>query len=296
MSEFRSGFVSLVGRPNSGKSTLLNRMVGRKVSITSSNPQTTRNRIQGIRTMPEYQIIFIDTPGIHKPLHLMNERMARMSVSALSGVDIVALLIDVSTPFGSGDAFVLRMIEHVDSPVFLLINKVDLVAKEAILPVIDAYRQKREFAEIVPVSALKGEGCDLFESLVADRLPEGPPYFPDGTVTDIQEKFLAQEIIREKVLAHTRDEIPYTVGVCIVRFQKNPGGGILGIEARIYVEKESQKPIVIGKNGSLLKKMGSEARLDLESIFQTRIFLELHVKTKENWREDPRLLNEMGVQ
>jgi GTP-binding protein Era len=162
--------------------------------------------------------------------------------------------------------------------------------------VIDAYRRKREFAEVVPISALKGEGSDLLESLIVERLPEGPPYFPEGTVTDIQEKFLAQEIIREKLLAHTRDEIPYTVGVCIVRFEANPQSKILGIEARIYVEKESQKPIVIGKNGSLLKKIGSEARRELESIFHTKVFLGLLVKTKEKLREDPRLLNEMGVQ
>jgi GTP-binding protein Era len=271
-------------------------MIGHKVSIVSSNPQTTRNRIMGVKTTAEYQVVFVDTPGIHKPLYLMNERMAGATESALSAVDIVALLIDVTERFGSGDAFALKMLEKVRDPVFLLINKIDLVPKPKVLPFIEDYSKKFKFEEIIPLSALTGEGCDALETEILKRLPEGPQYFPEGTLTDFPEKLLAQEFIREKVLAHTRNELPYTTGVQIKRFEEASEKQILVIEAVVYVERESQKPIVIGRNASLIKQIGIEAREDLERFFHTKILLKLTVQRRDKWRNDPRFLSEMGIE
>ena len=289
---YRSGFVALVGRPNVGKSTLLNRLLGEKIAITSDKPQTTRTRILGVKHFPGAQLVFLDTPGIHKPKFRLNERMVQVALNVLDEVDLVLFLVEAMEPPGPGDRFVLERLKDRDVPVILLINKVDLVQKPRLLPLIDAYRGLHAFAEIVPISAKTGDGVDRVLELALARMPEGPPYFPDDVVTDQPMRTLAAEIIREKILRKTRDELPFAVAVGIESFIDE--GRLARIAAIVYVEKESQKAIVIGTGGEVLKAVGTEARIDMERLFDMKVFLQLWVKVKEGWREDEQMLAELG--
>jgi len=289
----RAGFVSVVGRPNVGKSTLINRIVGHKVAIVTPKPQTTRNLIQAVAATKRAQIVFIDTPGIHKPKHEMNRRMVETALASLSRVDVVVLMVDITQPFGKGDELVLELVAKVEVPVLLAINKVDRVKKESALPVIDDYRKRREFRELVPISALEGDNCDRLIELVEGYLPEGPPLFPEDTLTDLPERFFAAEMIREKVLLFVRDEVPYSTAVRVDAWEEQEA--LTRITASILVERDSQKGILVGRGGSMLKKIGTAARKDLEQFLAARVYLGLHVKVRERWRENRKLLSELGI-
>jgi GTP-binding protein Era len=291
----KAGFVSIVGRPNAGKSTLLNRLVGTKVAIVSDKPQTTRNRIVAVKNTPAGQIVFMDTPGIHRPLHRMNVRMVDAALETLREVDVVVLLVDASEPPGKGDRYVLDLLKDTSTPVVLALNKIDLIRKSRLLPRIDEVRTRHDFAAIVPISALSGDGVDRLEGELFAHLPEGEPLYPGDYLTDQPERVLAAEIVREKLLQHTRDELPFTTAVVVDRFEEASGGDLMQLYCSIIVDQESQKPIVIGRRGDMIKKIGTEARQDLERFFGTRVFLDLHVKVRSDWRDDDRLLDEMGL-
>jgi GTPase len=289
---YHSGFIALVGRPNVGKSTLLNQILGEKIAIVSDKPQTTRTRILGVKHLPHAQLIFLDTPGIHQPQYRLNQRMVRVALSVLDEVDLVFFLVQVTEGVGAGDRYVLEHLKKRASPVVLVINKVDLVQKRRLLPLIDAYRHIHEFAEIVPISALTGDGVERLLELALRFMPNGPLYFKDDMVTDQPMQVLAAELIREKILQKTRDELPFSVAVQIESFKEE--GKLARIAAIVYVEKESQKPIVIGKRGELLKAVGTEARIDMEHLFGMKVFLQLWVKVKEGWRQDDQMLTALG--
>jgi GTP-binding protein Era len=292
----KAGFVSLVGRPNAGKSTLLNRMVGQKVAIVSDKPQTTRHRIVGVRHSADGQIVFIDTPGIHKPVHRMNQRMVDAATATLREVDVVVLVVDAAEPPGAGDRFVLELVRASKAKAVLALNKIDRARKPALLPLIERYARAMSFEAVVPMSAATGDGVDVLEREILAALPEGEALFPAEYFTDQTERTLAAELIREKVLRHTRDELPYTTAVLIEEFQEpERPGGLTRIYAAILVEHESQKPIVVGKGGAMIKRIGTEARQDLEALVDGKVFLDLHVKVRQEWRDDERLLNEMGL-
>jgi GTP-binding protein Era len=290
---FRSGFVAVVGRPNVGKSTLVNQLVGQKVAIVSDKPQTTRNRILAVVNRPGGQIVLFDTPGIHKPMHRMNERMVETAVKSVGQVDVVLWLVEVGESPGAGDRYVREVLKQVKRPVILGINKIDTVAKPKILPAIDSYRHLLDFADVVPFSAKSGENVGVIEERLLSHLPEGEPLYPDDFLTDQPERFFVAEMVRERILHHTRDEIPYTTGVVIDSFKEEET--IVRIQATILVERESQKGIVIGKGGAMLKKVGTEARHQIESFLGTKVFLGLFVKVREGWREDTAILEEMGL-
>jgi GTP-binding protein Era len=287
---FKSGFVAIVGRPNAGKSTLVNTLVGRKVSIVSPKPQTTRNRIQGIVNREDAQIVLVDTPGIHKPNSALNRAMMDELQHALEGVDILSLIVDASVEFGAGDRFSLEWVKRFHGPVFLLLNKVDRVKKPALLPLIDRYRNASEFAEIFPISALTGEGCFDLAKAWLERLPEAPPYFPTDQFTDQPERFLAAEIIREKAILATREEVPHAIAVLVDNFDETDK--LIRIRATIYVEKEGQKGILVGKQGATIKNIGTQARKELEDILGVKIFLETLVQVQPRWRENPSLVRQ----
>jgi GTP-binding protein Era len=288
---FKAGFVAIVGRPNAGKSTLVNTLVGRKVAIVSPKPQTTRNRIQGILNRDDAQVILIDTPGIHKPGNVLSRQMMDELQHALEGIDILSLIADASVNFGSGDRFAIEWARRFHGPVFLLLNKVDKIPKPHLLPLIARYSKEFEFAEVFPISALTGEGClDLVNSWL-DRLPEHPPYFPPDQFTDQPERFLAAELIREKAILSTHHEVPYSIAVMVDSFEEGPK--LLRIRATIYVEREGQKAILIGKGGAGIKTIGTKARKELESILGAHIFLELFVKVQPNWRENSSMVRQL---
>jgi GTP-binding protein Era len=292
----KRGFVSLVGRPNAGKSTLLNRLVGTKLAIVSDKPQTTRTRILGVRNYPDAQVVFLDTPGIHRPLHRMNVRMLDVAVEAIREVDVLGLVIDATEPPGKGDRFVIDLIKHTTAPVFLILNKIDLMKKSRLLPIIERHSKEADYAEIVPISAGTGENVDRLERAIVDRLPEGEPPYPLDYLTDQPERFFAGEIVREKLLQFTRAEIPFASAVVIDRFEEaTPADPLLRLYCTILVDRESQKPIVIGKGGSMVKRIGVAAREDLERFFGTRVYLDLQVKVRSEWREDDRVLNDLGL-
>ncbi|MFC2171078.1 GTPase Era [Acidobacteriota bacterium] len=295
MSAHKSGFISLIGRPNSGKSTLLNTILHEKVSIVSDKPQTTRNGVLGILTRETHQIIFMDTPGIHRPHYEMNRRMMAITRTAAEGMDLIVLIIDGSLDFGRGDQFVIEMLTEIGKPVILLINKIDIIQKPRLLPLMDRYRRLYAFEEIIPASALTGENVDLLERGVAERLPEGPAYFDAETFTDQPERFLAAELIREKVLRYTREELPYTTGVVVEQFEDIENPRRVSIHASIYVERASQKGIIIGKGGSRLKRIGTESREEIGRLLAAKVNLFLHIKVKKGWRDNFRLLREMGL-
>jgi len=291
----KSGFVSFLGRPNAGKSTLLNRLVGQKLAIVSDKPQTTRTRILGVRNYEEGQVVFIDTPGVHKPQHRMNVRMVDTALEAVREVDVLALVVDASVKSGSGDQFLLNAIKDVKSPVILVLNKVDLIAKPKLLPMMEHYQKAFPFVEIVPVSAADGTNVDVLERLFLQYLPEGDPLYPADYLTDQPERFFAAEIVREQVLQLTHDELPFSTAVVIDRFEEASEDSVMRLFCTILVERESQKPIVIGKAGAMIKKIGTAARAELERFFSTRIYLDLHVKVKSEWRDDGRVLDDIGL-
>ena len=293
--ETHSGFVALVGRPNAGKSTLLNRVVGEKIAAVSNKPQTTRHKIRGIVTTDQAQIVFVDTPGVHKPGYLLNRRMMAAVHDALATVDLVVLLRDASTSTGSGDQFVLDLVKDAGPPAILVLNKIDkLRDKTALLPLIESYSKQHDFAEIVPVSALKGDAVDHLLVLIAGHLPVGPPLFDEDELTDQPLRAIVAEMVREKILAATDEEIPYVTAVITERWDDSEPG-LLRIYCAIYVERESQKAIIIGKGGSKLKKIGSEARLDAERLTGRKVYLQLFVKVAENWRNREKTLDELGI-
>ena len=292
----KSGFVSLIGRPNAGKSTLLNRLVGTKLAIVSDKPQTTRNRILGVRNYPDAQVVFLDTPGIHRPLHRMNVRMVEAAIDTIREVDVLGVVVDASEAGGKGQQFVLDLVRNVEAPVFLILNKVDLIRRSRLLPMIDEHSRSGLFAEIVPVSAATGENVDRLERAIIERLPEGEPLYPTDYLTDQPERLLAAEIVREKVLQFTRDEIPFSSAVLVDRFEEpETAASILKLYCTILVERESQKPIVIGRGGEMIKRIGTAAREDLERFFGTRVFVDLRVAVKSEWREDERVLTDLGM-
>ncbi len=296
----KSGFVSLIGRPNAGKSTLLNRLVGTKLAIVSDKPQTTRTRILGVRNYPDAQVVFLDTPGIHRPLHRMNVRMVNTAVDTIREVDLLGLVVDASERRGKGDDFMLDLVKNAAAPVFLILNKIDLIRKSRLLPMMDEYSKLADFAEIVPISAATGDNVDRLERAIIDRLPEGERLYPDDYLTDQPERFFAAEIVREKLLQFTHAEIPFSSAVIIDRFEEasedpDAKSPIMRLYCTIVVDRESQKPIVIGKGGEMIKRIGTAAREELERFFGTRVFLDLHVRVKSEWREDERVLGEIGM-
>ena len=288
---FKSGFVAVVGRPNAGKSTLVNTLVGSKVSIVTPVPQTTRNRILGILNRPTAQVIFMDTPGVHKPLSRLNQQMMSFVRQALADRDLAVLIVDASERFGKGDQFVIELLKQYAPRTILALNKIDRVHKPDLLPLIDRYSKLYGFEEIFPISALHGEGIEELLAAVVQRLPEGPQYFPSDEYTDQPERFLASEIIREKVIRHTKQEMPYVTAVLIEQFEE--GETLTRIHATIVVERDSQKPIVIGAGGARLKEIGSEARLDLEKLFPPKVYLELYVKVQPHWRNNRAVIAEL---
>ena len=291
----RSGYVALIGRPNAGKSTLLNRLVGQKIAAVSDKPQTTRFRIQGIITKPEGQVVFVDTPGVHQPGYELNRRMMTAVQEALLGVDLVALIRDASVSTGNGDRFVLDLIKRSEKPALLLLNKIDkLEDKSALLPLIDWYRDQYEWREIIPISALKNEMMDVLLDGVLRHLPEGDPIFSEDELTDQSLRVLVAEIVREKVLRSTGDEIPYVTAVVTERYEE-VREDFARIHCVIVVERTSQKKIIIGKGASRLKEIGIAARKDIEQLLGHRVHLELFVKVEEDWRNDARLLDEYGL-
>jgi GTP-binding protein Era len=291
----RCGFVSLVGRPNAGKSTLLNRIIGTKLAIVSDMPQTTRTRILGVRNYPEAQLILVDTPGIHKPQHRMNVRMVDVAVEAMRGVDVRVLVLDASAASGGGDRVVLNLVTGSDRPLVVVLNKMDAVRKPALLPIMARYGQVPGVSDIVPVSALTGENVDRLEQVLLSHLPEGPALYPDDVVTDRPERFFAAEIVREQVLRCTHAELPFATAVVVDRFEETPDDGPVRLYCTLVVERESQKPIVIGKGGARIKEIGTAARKALQEFLGRRVHLDLVVKVRGDWREDERVLHDVGV-
>ena len=293
---FHSGFVSIIGRPNAGKSTLLNALAGEKLAIVTHKPQTTRNRITGIVNVkkqggrPPAQIVFVDTPGVHKPGDALNRRMMQEVQEALSTCDLILLMIDVSQKFGTGDEFVLDLVKRTKAKAILLLNKVDLIEKGKLLPMIEQYSTLHSFAEVIPISAVKKQGLEELVTAVANALPEGPKFFPEDQITDQPERFVVAELIREQVLVKTKEEVPYASGVIVERFED--GEKLVKIAAAIFVEREGQKGIIIGKQGAMLKSIGTHARLQIERFLGKKVFLELFVKVKEGWRNSVRAVDE----
>ncbi|HEY8349344.1 MAG TPA: GTPase Era [Clostridia bacterium] len=294
---FKSGFVSITGRPNVGKSTLTNRLIGEKLSIISSKPQTTRNTIKAIINSNDSQIIVIDTPGIHKPKTMLGEYMVKLAESTLNEVDIILFLVEATDKIpGAGDMYIAEQLKTVKTPVILIINKIDLVKKEELLETIRNFSQLMDFKAVIPISATSGEGTDIVIEEIKKLLPEGPKYFPDDVITDQPERTLAAELIREKILELVSDEVPHGTGVEIISFREREGKGIIDIEANIYCERESHKGIIIGKQGAMLKKIGTLARVEMENLLGAKVFLKLWVKVKPDWRNSSSMLRTLGYQ
>jgi GTPase len=291
----RSGFVAIVGRPNVGKSTLLNQFLGEKIAIVTPKPQTTRNRIRGIRTTADAQIIFVDTPGIHRPSSLMNKRMVDTATQTLTEVDGILFLIDASRKLGGEDEHVARMLARSGTPTLILVNKIDLVAKLELLPLMERCSILLPGREIIPTSAVKGENVELVLQLITKILPEGPRYYPEGEITDQTERFIVAEMIREKIFLLTQQEIPYYTAVVIDEFREREEKNLIVIEATIYTDREAHKPILIGKKGAMLKEIGTQARAEIERLLGCKVFLELFVKVQQGWTQNPRALTEFGL-
>lgn len=292
----KSGFVTLLGRPNAGKSTLLNRIVGQKLAIVSDKPQTTRTRVVGVRHYPEGQVVFVDTPGVHRPTHRLNVRMVDIALESMREVDLLALIVDASVKPGKGDRYMLDLLKEATQPAILVLNKVDLIAKTRLLPLIDHYRQEHPFVEIVPVSAADGTNVEVLERLFLQHLPEGEPLYPPDYLTDQTERFFVAEVVREQVLQHTHDELPFSTAVVIDKFDESADPARVDVYCTILVERESQKPIVIGKGGAMIKQIGTAARAELEQYLEKHVYLDLHVKVKSEWRDDERMLDEIKAQ
>lgn len=293
MPEHKSGFVAIVGRPNVGKSTLLNRIVGQKIAIMSDKAQTTRNKIQGVYTTPEAQLIFIDTPGIHKPKHRLGDFMVEAAYSALKEVDAVLFMISADQKRGRGDDFIIERLKNVHSPVYLIINKIDKIHPDELLGIIEDYSTQMPFAQVIPISATEGNNVERLMDVLVSEMPEGPQYFPDDQVTDHPEYFIVSELIREKVLFLTRDEVPHSVAVVVDSMKRNENDKI-HIQATIIVERDSQKGIIIGKGGKMLKQVGTKARKDIENLLGDKVFLELCVKVQKDWRDKKVYLQDFG--
>jgi GTP-binding protein Era len=294
---FRSGFISIIGRPNAGKSTLLNALVGEKLAIVTRKPQTTRNRIQGIVNVekkgkrPAGQLVLIDTPGVHKPINSLNRRMMKEVYDALEGCDLLLVIVDATGKFDEGDQFVLNLAKKTDVPIVLLLNKIDLIPKERLLPLIAQYKELHEFVDVIPISALKEKGLDTLLDVIIKALPEGPRYFPKDQITDQPERFLVSELIREQVLQYTSQEVPHATTVLIDQYEE--GAKLTRIAATVYCEREGQKAILIGKQGANLKKIGTNARLQIERLLATKVFLELFVKVHAGWRDSRDFVEEI---
>ena len=294
MQTFKAGFISILGRPNVGKSTLFNRILGDKIAIVTKKPQTTRNRILGIKNVEGGQFIFLDTPGLHEGRLELNQRMVRTAISSGRDADILIFIIEASSPLVEKDQQMIKSLEGSKGVPFLAINKIDLVKRETLLPIIDQYQRLRPFYKIIPVSAITGEGVAILLNEIMKVLPESPPYFPDDMITDQTERFLVAEIIREKVIQQSYQEIPYSTAVTIEEFKEHPERNLLVIKGTIHVERDSQKKIVIGKGGQKLRKIGEAARKEVEAFLETRVFLELWVSVEKDWTHDPRALNRLG--
>jgi GTP-binding protein Era len=292
----KAGFVSFVGRPNAGKSSLLNRIVGAKLAIVSNKPQTTRRRILGVKNYDTGQVVFVDTPGIHRPLHRMNVRMVDTAVETLTEVDVVGLVVDVSESAGAGLRFLLNLVKDTQAKVVLILNKVDLIKKHKMLPIIDELSKERDWEAIVPVSATTGDNVAHLEEVLLNALPDGQALYPEDYLTDQPERDMAAEMVREQVLRQTRDELPFSTAVLIDQFEEpSDEDPRIRIYATILVERESQKPIVIGRGGDMIKTIGTAARKEMADFFQTKVFLDLRVAVREEWREDTRMLDRLGV-
>ena len=291
--QFKSGFVSLVGRPNVGKSTLLNRMIGQKIAIMSDKAQTTRNKVQGILTTKSDQIVFIDTPGIHKPKHRLGDFMVKTAMSTFNEVDVVLFLVNVTEKRGPGDDFIIDKLKTVESPVFLVLNKIDQIHPDELLPIIEDYNSQMTFAEIVPISATEGNNVDRLMETLRSYLPEGPQFYPEDQVSDHPEYFIVSELIREKVLERTREEVPHSIAVVVESMQREDNEKVV-VNATIIVERKSQKGIIIGKQGKMLKDIGMNARKDIERLLGDKIYLDLWVKVQNDWRDKQQHLNDYG--
>lgn len=290
---FKSGFVAIIGRPNVGKSTLMNQVIGQKIAIMSDKPQTTRNKIHGVYTTNDSQVVFLDTPGIHKRQSKLGDYMNQTALGTLGEVEAVLFLVDASEGFGGGDRFIAEQLKQIRTPVILVMNKIDKIEPTALLPLIEEYRKLLDFAEIVPISAKMGNNVNTLLDQIQKYLPPGPQYYPEDQVTDHPEQFVCAELIREKILHKTREEVPHSIAVTIedMRVEEN---GTVHISAVIYVERDSQKGIIIGKQGTLLKEVGRQARQDIQRLLGSKIFLELWVKVKKDWRNQERVLRDLG--
>lgn len=293
MTEHKSGFVSIIGRPNVGKSTFVNRVIGHKIAIMSDKAQTTRNKLQGVMTRDDAQIIFIDTPGIHKPKHKLGDYMMRVAKNTLSEIDAIMFMVNVNEDIGRGDEYIMEMLKNVKTPIFLVLNKIDLVHPDTLMPKIEQYQSYMDFTDIIPISALEGLNVDHFIDVLKSFLPEGPKYYPDNQISDHPEQFVVSEIIREKILHLTSEEIPHAIGVNVDRMIKEDEDRVR-IEATIYVERDSQKGIVIGKGGKKLKEVGKRARRDIEMLLGSKVYLELWVKVQRDWRNKVNFIRQIG--
>lgn len=295
MKPFKSGFISIIGRPNVGKSTFLNYVIGQKIAIMSDKPQTTRNKIQGVLTTENSQMIFIDTPGIHKPRHRLGDFMMKVAMNTLNEVDLILFMVNAEESFGRGEEFIIEKLKTVDTPIFLVINKIDLVHPDDLLSIIDQYKDQLDFKEIIPISALQGNNIENLLRTIENYLPEGPMYYPAEQITDHPERFIISELIREKVLHLTREEVPHSVAVVIDKIAKtNEEKNVVHVMATIIVERSSQKGIIIGKGGNMLKEIGKRARLEIEHLLGSKVFLELWVKVQKDWRNKSTYLKEFG--
>jgi GTPase len=294
--DYKSGFISIIGRPNVGKSTFLNRVIGQKIAIMSDKAQTTRNKIQGVLSVNDAQMIFIDTPGIHKPKHKLGDFMMKVAVNTLKEVDLILFMVNAEEGFGRGEEFILEKFQSVTTPIFLVINKIDQIHPDNLLPIIESYKEKYDFKEIVPISALEGNNVERLLDQIKSFLPEGPQYYPADQVTDHPERFIITELIREKALHLTREEIPHSLAVVLDKMERRQGKDkeIIDVMATVIVERDSQKGIIIGKQGSMLKEIGKRARVDIENLLGSKVYLELWVKVQKDWRNKMSQLRDYG--
>ena len=290
---FKSGFIAIIGRPNVGKSTFMNRVIGQKIAIMSDKPQTTRNKIQGVLTEKDAQLIFIDTPGIHKPKHRLGDFMVKIAENTLNEVDAILFMINAKEGYGKGDQYILDRLQEVNRPVYLIINKIDLIHPDKLFPLIEKYKDKYKFEEVLPISALQGNNVNHLLDILKKKLPEGPQYYPEDQVTDHPERFIIGELIREKILQLTHEEIPHSVAVVIENIEKRESNAIF-IQATIVTERPTQKGILIGKQGNMLKNIGKSAREDIESLLGSKVYLELWIKVQKDWRNKQSQLKAYG--
>lgn len=294
MSTFKSGFITIVGRPNVGKSTFMNHVLGQKVAIMSDKPQTTRNKIQGVYTTETAQMIFIDTPGIHKPKHQLGEHMMRVAKRTLRETEVILFVVNATEKKGPGDEFVMNMIKDTNTPIILVINKIDLIHPDELPEIIERYTTDFEFSDVVPISALQGTNTGQLLDVIESHLEEGPMYYPKDRITDHPEHFIVSELIREKILLLTEQEIPHSIGVEVTKMKRENDGEKVKVEATIYVERDSQKGMVIGKGGKMLKRVGTLARKDIEALLGDKVYLELWVKVQKDWRNKPQFIRSLG--